>query len=200
MLKIITVFMLLVLLQGCATLTTGSDQSVSIETTPPGAVCTMVREGETVGIVNPTPGSVTISKDMDPMEVTCDLDEYITLVNVIDSDFQGATLGNIILGGGVGLIIDAASGAMREYPASLRFRLQPESFTSMDDRDKYFNEIASELNDNAGKLLLTRQYKCSTDLCKKNTEKLNKQLAEDLASNEEQRNLAAYNSAVTSAD
>ena len=189
---IFAVFSLIMLLQGCATITTGTSQSVTVETTPPGATCRMIRDGDTIGVVNPTPGTVNISKDMDPMEVSCELKDYSTLVEVVESNFQGATLGNIILGGGVGVVVDAASGAMNEYPKTLRFRMQPVSFATLAERDKYFDEIAKELRDGADELMKTRTYRCSTEPCKKNVEKLNKQLEVDLAKNEEQRKLAAY--------
>ncbi len=42
-------------LGGCATLTTSSSQTVTLTTEPPGAACTFKREGEVIGIVNPTP-------------------------------------------------------------------------------------------------------------------------------------------------
>lgn len=126
------------------------------------------------------------------MEVTCVKEEYVNSVNIVESNFQGATLGNIILGGGVGVVIDAASGAMNEYPKSLKFRMLPETFANITERDKYFDEIAGELKDSADTLSKTRQYRCTTDLCEKNMEKLNKQLEEDLAKNEEQKNLAKY--------
>ncbi len=41
---------------GCATLTKGSDQTITVTTDPSGATCTISREGKTVAVVNPTPG------------------------------------------------------------------------------------------------------------------------------------------------
>ena len=47
---------------GCATLTKGGSQTVTVDTDPSGAVCSLSREGKPVAVVNPTPGSVQVEK------------------------------------------------------------------------------------------------------------------------------------------
>jgi hypothetical protein len=37
----------------------------------------------------------------------------------VRADFQAATLGNILIGGVIGVVVDAASGAMGTYPPSV---------------------------------------------------------------------------------
>ena len=41
------------------------------------------------------------------------------------ASFGGTTFGNILLGGGVGFIVDAASGANYTYPSEVRLDMAP---------------------------------------------------------------------------
>ena len=47
---------------GCATLTKGSSQTVTVNTDPSGGTCTMTHDAKPVAIVNSTPGSVPVEK------------------------------------------------------------------------------------------------------------------------------------------
>ena len=58
-------------LSGCATITTGTSQTVLVETSPDGAVCRFSRDSKEVGIVNPTPGTLFIDKSSKPLSVIC---------------------------------------------------------------------------------------------------------------------------------
>jgi hypothetical protein len=104
-----------VALSGCATVIKGTTQSVAI-TTPPvtGANCVLTSSEGSWSVV--TPGAVTVSKSKHDINVRCSKPGYQDATAAIPSDFQGWTLGNIILGGIIGIGVDAASGAMNEYP------------------------------------------------------------------------------------
>jgi len=39
---------------GCATIVKGTDQTVTVDTTPPGATCELKRDGQSIGVVNAT--------------------------------------------------------------------------------------------------------------------------------------------------
>jgi len=175
---------------GCATVTTGSSQTITVETEPPGASCKMTRDKETIGVVNPTPGSVTIGKDKDEIDINCELSGYHTTTKNLDSSFQGMTLGNVILGGIIGIAIDAGSGAMNEYPASISIRLMPEAFPSAEKRDQYFDGQVREVNENTEKIAQGKRYNCTTSSCKKRLEKLNTQRDAELADIESARSEA----------
>ncbi len=116
---------LLYLLPGCATIFEGTSQSVSIATDPPGADCTINRKGERIGQVNPTPGSIHIDKSKEDLSVTCNHIGYTTATVAESPAFQGTTFGNIIAGGVVGVVVDAASGANFLYPSEVRVNLAP---------------------------------------------------------------------------
>jgi hypothetical protein len=116
----------LLLLPGCATIFEGTSQSVAISTDPPGADCTIDRAGSRVGQVNPTPGLIHIDKSKNDLTVSCKHAGYQTATVAQSSKFQLTTFGNILIGGVVGVVVDAASGANFEYPTDVRMSMAPD--------------------------------------------------------------------------
>lgn len=114
------------LLSGCATIVEGGKQSVYFTTDPDGATCSIMREGQMLFHDVKTPATLELEKDKDELVITCEKDGYKKKVVHTDSTFQGWTLGNILFGGIVGIGIDAASGAMNEYPSQVSIPLQKE--------------------------------------------------------------------------
>lgn len=135
----------LTLLGGCATITTGHSQPVVVDTDPHGAACRLTRDEKDVAVVNPTPGTATVSKGFGRVDVQCTKDGYQTTVGVLAADFQAMTLGNVILGGIIGIAVDAASGAMVKYPESVKYTLVPVSFPTESARDAYFARLRETL-------------------------------------------------------
>lgn len=106
-----------VALSGCATIIKGTTQSISVETDPvTGAECKLVSSEGTWYVT--TPGSVTVHKTKNDIEATCTKAGYQEAKATFPSHFNGATAGNLILGGVIGLGVDAASGANYQYPAA----------------------------------------------------------------------------------
>jgi hypothetical protein len=99
-----------------ATIVKGTTQPVTINTEPTGAACNVVRDGGTIGVVDPTPGTVQIAKIHRPLYVNCKKSGYEEISQQVHSQFQAMTLGNILIGGIIGFGVDAISGAMYEYP------------------------------------------------------------------------------------
>ena len=124
---------------GCATLTTSSSQTVSLTTEPAGAVCTFRREGQVIGIVNPTPGSLSVSKSHAPIDVACVKEGYLDAAGTVGSKFQPMTFGNILFGGLIGIVVDATSGATAEYEPQISLRLTPSEFADAATRDRFFD-------------------------------------------------------------
>ena len=116
---------LLALLAGCATIVEGTDQSITVSSNPSAATCELRREGGQIGVVNPTPGTVWVEKSQNDIAVRCSKEGYRDGTGVLISSFEGWTAGNIILGGVVGLAVDAGSGAMNSYPSSILVTLPP---------------------------------------------------------------------------
>src|SRR6185436_19391524 len=100
-----------ILTSGCATIVKGRSQSVTVRTDPPGATCELSKQGQSLGVVNPTPGTVQLGKGAAALDVSCKRLGYLDATAKVSSSFQGWTLGNAILGGIVGIVVDAGSGA-----------------------------------------------------------------------------------------
>jgi hypothetical protein len=186
--KLLTVLVLLIPVLstgGCATVVKGTTQAISVETEPPGATCRLFREGATIAVVNLTPGSVTIGKDKDAVDVRCELDGHLPSSESLESSFQGWTLGNAVLGGLIGVAIDAGSGAMREYPTSIRVRLVPKRFDSIAARDSYFQRLEADVQSAFEHKSREPTYACRTGTCRQKLKKLEEQREHQLARIEE---------------
>ena len=112
-------------LPGCATIMHGSTQSLAVITEPPGAACKLERDGVMIGSVAPTPGTVRIDKSKNDILVTCNREGFETTAIRHVSEFGGATIANAVVGGLIGVAVDAASGANFPYPTEARLILQP---------------------------------------------------------------------------
>ncbi len=102
-------------LGGCASITTGQNQSVSVDTgTHSGAVCSLSND-EGTWYVNSTPGSVTIKRAYSDLTVNCKKDDK-TGIATVKSRTKGMAFGNILAGGIIGGAIDCGTGAAYDYP------------------------------------------------------------------------------------
>lgn len=81
-----------------------------------------------------TPGTVTVRKGDGPMSIVCKKEGYKISTLSVDETLVGATFGNIILGGGIGVLVDAASGAAQQYPDQIIVWMEPEEWTSVEDK------------------------------------------------------------------
>lgn len=127
-------------LGGCATVTTGHSQSIVVDSDPQGAECRLKRGEKDVGVVNPTPGSATVDKGFGKIDVRCAKPGFDETAEVLTPEFQAMTLGNVIIGGVIGILVDAASGAMAKYPNAVKVALFPAAFESGAARDAYFRD------------------------------------------------------------
>ena len=112
-----------VLLSGCSTIIDGTSQQIAVNTNPSGADCGLYREGVRIGEVANTPGSVLIKKSKHDISVVCVKDGYQQATYFNKSGVAGATFGNILLGGGVGWIVDSAAGADNKYDSPVNITL-----------------------------------------------------------------------------
>tara|TARA_Y100000588_G_C13722633_1_gene697995 strand:+ start:168 stop:644 length:477 start_codon:yes stop_codon:yes gene_type:complete len=119
------------LVSGCASVNTGTSQSMFIDTPKvTGASCKLTDSKEGTWYLPNTPGSVTVQKGKGPMNIVCEKEGYETTTVSIDETFAGATLGNILIGGGIGILVDAASGAAQIYPDKATIWMKPLKFES----------------------------------------------------------------------
>jgi hypothetical protein len=77
-----------------------------------------------------TPGSVNIHKSNKDLQVSCKKSGFEPGRAAVVSDTKGAMFGNILLGGGIGAIIDHNSGAAYEYPTVIEILMG--SFTKIE--------------------------------------------------------------------
>ena len=113
-------------LAGCATIFSGTSETIAIMTEPVGAKCVLSRENQTIAVVEPTPGTATVQKDKHDILVSCDKQGYQTGTANLHSGVEGGTFGNLILVGGlVGLGIDGATGADNHYPETAAITMLP---------------------------------------------------------------------------
>lgn len=123
--RLLPLLLLTVALPGCATLVEGTSQSMTVTTNPAGASCTLDRQGERLGAIAPTPGTLRVDKSKNDMAVTCAKEGYQTATTSHSPKFVGTTFGNLIAGGLIGVVVDAASGANFRYPDEVRVDLAP---------------------------------------------------------------------------
>ena len=90
---------------GCASIVTGTKQTVDFQTHPPGARATVNGQQFT------TPGSLTLKRKK-TYDVVFEKPGYVTTSRHIGHHTNGWFWGNIIIGGMIGVCIDAGTGAM----------------------------------------------------------------------------------------
>lgn len=111
-----------VLATGCASITSGKIQPVSVITTCDGeqlagANCTLANDKGSWFVK--TPGSVSINKAYGDMTITCSKGKDANGVQTFKSTNEGAVWGNILAGGIIGYAVDAGSGAGFSYPPTM---------------------------------------------------------------------------------
>ncbi len=175
------------LTSGCATLTKGGSQAVTVDTDPSGAACTLTRDAKPVAVVNPTPGSVQVEKAKGTIAVGCKRLGYLEAAGNLASEFQAMTFGNILFGGVVGIVVDAASGAMHEYPATVTITLIPEAFATAAARDEFFDRMRATLEREAAAVKERIDRTCARNDCEQQIASASAGRAEKLAEIEARR-------------
>jgi hypothetical protein len=114
-------------ISGCATITTGTDQGIKVITEKDviGASCTLMDSKGNRSFIPRTPGTTYMTRGNAPLVITCTKPGYKSTTLEIDESVAGATMGNIILGGGIGIIFDASSGAAQRYPDKVVIWMEP---------------------------------------------------------------------------
>jgi hypothetical protein len=104
---------------GCASIISGTNQIVSVETTYAtsplaGATCKLENDKGVYYVT--TPGTVTVHRAYGDMNVKCEKAGIASGVATIKSSTKGMMAGNILLGGVIGAGVDTATGAGFDYP------------------------------------------------------------------------------------
>lgn len=106
-------------ISACASMTTGTSQSVSISTTPKSGASCEARNEKGAWALPSTPGSITVSKSASDLTATCKTQDGMVGTASIASTTAGAAFGNILVGGIIGAAVDMSSGAAYQYPSQM---------------------------------------------------------------------------------
>lgn len=116
--KIIGLIGLAISLSACSTVVNGSNQLVTFNTGDvDGAKCTVT--GGSDNSVNErfvSPAEVKIPRSKKKLNVACSKSGYEDATQAVNSKIEGTTADNILLGGVVGIGVDALTGAIYKYP------------------------------------------------------------------------------------
>lgn len=118
-LRVLIVVAALTQIVGCASIVSGSNQSISVETkndggSVVGASCRLTNNKGTWYVT--TPGSTTVQRSFEDLGVTCTKQEHEERTVAIKSTTKAMAFGNILFGGVIGVGVDVATGAAYDYP------------------------------------------------------------------------------------
>ncbi|WP_443936756.1 PEGA domain-containing protein [Pedobacter sp. MW01-1-1] len=109
-----------VLLSSCATVFTGTTQTVQVNSNPPKADIEV--DGVKVGV---TPMAVPLKKGFNGQTVSLKLEGYETKTFTPKVTFNAVSVVNLLIP--VGFIVDAATGSMMKYnPVVIEHQLEPQ--------------------------------------------------------------------------
>ena len=110
------------LVTGCASVIEGSDQVINVNTTgceDSGAFICSVVNSDSSSVIT-VPASVSVEKSRGPLTVTCNNKAKTAAGTlIVDSGYEAMNAGNLLVGGIIGIGVDAATGAMWKYPSSV---------------------------------------------------------------------------------
>lgn len=108
---------------GCASIVSGTNQSVTVETRG--------KEGQPVASANcklsnnkgtwyvTSPGSVVVSRSFEDLLINCEKEDQLPGLASVASSTKAMAFGNILFGGVIGAGVDIASGAAYDYPTMI---------------------------------------------------------------------------------
>jgi hypothetical protein len=184
------IMLALATLSACATVTSGTDHTLLVETDPAGATCLLRRDGANIGAVNPTPNAIRISKSRHDISVNCEKADHEPTSRTVTASFQAMTLGNVLIGGVVGLAADLASGAAITYPESVKVVLWPRSFPNAAARDAFFEARLADTRADFDRRIERAQGACggaSDQNCMQRIRELRNEQQEEVRRLEERR-------------
>ncbi|MFM0324821.1 hypothetical protein [Caballeronia glebae] len=109
----------LLALTGCASIVSGANQSLSIESRKgtdvvAGATCKLSNDKGDWFVT--TPGSVTVHRAYGDLSIKCEKEGIEPGLATVKSTTKGMAFGNILFGGLIGVAVDTGTGAAYDYP------------------------------------------------------------------------------------
>ena len=123
----------LLALSGCASITGGQEQSLSVETrnaqaTVSGALCEL--SNDKGKWFTSSPGSVVVRRSHEALAVICKKDGIEPGQVSVESTTKASMAGNILFGGLIGAAVDHGTGAAYQYPPLIQVLMGQTSLTS----------------------------------------------------------------------
>jgi hypothetical protein len=148
-------------LSACASVVSDNDTKTQIGSDPQPAKCTLNGTDFTRTIT--TPSSVVLPSDAAPITVTCTANAHFSTSYNLDTAMDGWILGNILIGGCIGFVIDAVRGASQKYPENITIKLEPSSFKTATARDQFYEERIRTAEAQFTKLIEQLEIDCAND-------------------------------------
>lgn len=125
-LKTIIAIAAIALLTGCASISGERMQPITVKTVHDnvevaGVGCTLTNDAGSWFVTSP--GSITVHKSTGDLAVDCKKDPFAGNQTLV-SKSNGAVWGNVLIGGGIGYIVDRNTGAGFDYPATATVMLR----------------------------------------------------------------------------
>ncbi|MBM3712535.1 MAG: PEGA domain-containing protein [Actinobacteria bacterium] len=160
-LTISLVFISIILITSCATILHGTDQEISISSSPDGALVIIKTFGGVKVIEGTTPLKATLKRE-DEYKVSVIKEGYEDNEIIIKNSTSAAVWGNILCGGIIGLIIDFSNGAAYE--------LEPETIhvdlikvVGMNNKTEYYL-LFKMLDDNGSVQTIVRPFEMKKNI------------------------------------
>jgi len=108
-----------IMMSGCATVINGPQQVVRVSTPHTNNATCILSNSKGEWILKSTPGNIKIHRDSEKLSVLCHKKDYADGSLQVSPLYNGGNMGNLILGGLVGMVVDAKSKATYSYPAEI---------------------------------------------------------------------------------
>lgn len=142
----VTATLICAILIGCGTIIHGTTQDVSVSSSPSGAE--VIIDGADVG---ETP--ITQSLDRGSQHtIELSLEGYESESIIVNKGVSGWVIGNIVFGGLIGLVVDAASGGMYKLEPTEISRSLGEEAARLQEEGGVFITVVMETNPNWEKI------------------------------------------------
>ena len=114
---------------GCASITEGTSQDISVVTNPAGASCVFERQGMNIGTIASTPATLNVPKRKYDITIKCNKPGFQEASYLNHSGVTAVIAANVatdlLLTAGLSSIIDSSTGADNKYDSAVNITLIP---------------------------------------------------------------------------
>ena len=111
-------------LVSCASIFSEKSQSISVNTGDVEDATCELFNGKGRYVVN-SPGMLVIGQSCDDLNYICRKKGYNEIKGIIAFNHKGSTAGNLVIGGGIGYLVDIGTGAACKYPETISLPMTP---------------------------------------------------------------------------